>query len=87
MDFCQNCAIGYNVPEAYERLLYDAMKGEKSLFTRWDEVENSWKFVDAIQKAWEKVEPDFPNYAAGSFGPKASEELLSGDGRQWWNEV
>ncbi len=49
MDFCQNCEVGYNSPEAYERLLLDAMKGEKTLFTRWDEVEYSWRFVDAIQ--------------------------------------
>lgn len=60
MDFCQNCEIGYNSPEAYERLLYDAMKGEKTLFTRWDEVEYSWKFVDAIQKAWQSELRSFP---------------------------
>ncbi|MBN2221135.1 MAG: glucose-6-phosphate dehydrogenase [Vallitaleaceae bacterium] len=87
MDFCQNCEIGYNSPEAYERLLLDAMKGEKALFTRWDEVEYSWRFVDAIQKVWEKQKPDFPNYAAGSFGPDASEELLTRDGRKWHDEI
>lgn len=87
MDFCQNCAIGYSEPEAYERLLHDAMHGEKSLFTRWDEVEYSWKFVDAIQRAWEMKKPDFPNYEPGSFGPEAAEKLLERDGRSWWNEV
>lgn len=86
MDFCQNCEIGYNSPEAYERLLLDAMKGEKALFTRWDEVEYSWRFVDAIQNAWKNITPDFPNYAAGSFGPKESEELLLRDGRRWHND-
>jgi len=86
MDFCQNCEIGYNSPEAYERLLLDAMKGEKMLFTRWDEVEHSWQFVDAIQKAWQTEQPDFPNYAAMSYGPKAAVELIENDGRKWWNE-
>jgi glucose-6-phosphate 1-dehydrogenase len=86
MDFCQNCEIGYNSPEAYERLLLDAMKGEKTLFTRWDEVEYAWKFVDAIQNVWAKDHPDFPNYEAGSFGPKEADELLARDGRKWWNE-
>ncbi len=87
MDFCQNCEIGYSEPEAYERLLHDAMHGEKSLFTRWDEVEYSWKFVDAIQRAWEMKKPDFPNYQPGTYGPQASEELLIRDGRTWRNEV
>jgi len=86
MDFCQNCEIGYNSPEAYERLLLDAMKGNKSLFTRWDEVEYSWEFVDAIHKAWAKEKPDFPNYKPGSFGPEAANHLLEKDGRQWCNE-
>lgn len=86
MDFCQNCEIGYSEPEAYERLLHDAMHGEKQLFTRWDEVEHSWKFVDAIQAAWQKKAPDFPNYEPGSYGPQAAHDLLERDGRQWWNE-
>lgn len=86
MDFCQNCDIDYNSPEAYERLLLDAMKGEKTLFTRWDEVENAWKFIDTIQKAWLNNNPDFPNYAANSNGPIAADELLNRDKRSWWNE-
>jgi len=86
MDFCQNCEIGYNSPEAYERLLLDAMKGEKTLFTRWDEVYHSWKFVDAIQDAWKKETTNFPNYTANSFGPKAADDLLERDGRKWYEE-
>jgi len=86
MDFCQNCEIGYNSPEAYERLLHGAMKGDKTLFTRWDEVEYSWRFVDTIQKVWAKEVPDFPNYKAGTYGPQAAEELLIKDGRKWHNE-
>jgi glucose-6-phosphate 1-dehydrogenase len=86
MDFCQNCSIGYNSPEAYEHLLYGAMKGDKTLFTRWDEIEYSWRFVDAIKSAWDKEQPDFPNYIAGSDGPKDADELMNRDGRQWLNE-
>lgn len=86
MDYCQNCNIAYNSPEAYERLLLDAMKGEKTLFTRWDEVEHSWRFIDSIAKAWEEQVPDFPNYTAGSLGPVAADELLEKEGRKWHNE-
>ncbi|MEX1375860.1 MAG: glucose-6-phosphate dehydrogenase [Eubacteriales bacterium] len=86
MDFCQNCIVGYNSQEAYERLLLDVMKGEKTLFTRWDEVEYSWKFIDSIQDAWKKQKPEFPNYEAFSFGPKEADELLKNDGREWAND-
>lgn len=85
MDFCQNCEIGSNSPEAYERLLYDVMKGDSTLFTRWDEVEYSWRFIDTIAKAWEREKPLFPNYDAGTWGPKEADELLRKDGRKWWN--
>ncbi|NLL70759.1 MAG: glucose-6-phosphate dehydrogenase [Epulopiscium sp.] len=84
MDFCQNCEIGSNSPEAYERLLYDVMKGDSTLFTRWDEVEYSWRFIDTIAKAWEREKPLFPNYDAGTWGPKEADELLRKDGRKWW---
>ena len=85
MDFCQNCEIGSNSPEAYERLLYDVMKGDSTLFTRWDEVEYSWRFIDTIAKAWEREKPLFPNYDAGTWGPKEADELLQKDGRKWWD--
>lgn len=48
MDFCQNCQFENNSPEAYERLIFEVMKGDSTLFTRWDEVEYSWRFVDTI---------------------------------------
>jgi glucose-6-phosphate 1-dehydrogenase len=85
MDFCQNCQISNNSPEAYERLLFDVMRGDSTLFTRWDEVEYSWRFVDAIAKAWAEKTPDFPNYYPGTWGPSEAEELLRRDGRMWWN--
>ncbi|MFW6007207.1 MAG: glucose-6-phosphate dehydrogenase [Bacillota bacterium] len=85
MDFCQNCHIDNNSPEAYERLILDMIKGDPTLFTRWDEVEYSWKFIDRIAEAWDKFDPDFPNYSAGSRGPEASGKLLKKDGRKWWH--
>lgn len=87
MDFCQNCIVGYNSQEAYERLLLDVMKGDKTLFTRWDEVMHSWKFIDSINSAWQKEKPDFPNYNANTFGPKETDELMQRDNREWVNDL
>lgn len=87
MDFCQNCDFESNSPQAYEKLLLDVMRGDSTLFTRWDEVEYAWKFVDHIAEAWLKSEilSAVPNYAAGSWGPYAARELLARDGREWWS--
>ncbi|TYO96875.1 glucose-6-phosphate dehydrogenase [Desulfallas thermosapovorans] len=83
MDFCQNCAGELNSPEAYERLLFDALRGDSTLFTRWDEVEYSWRFVDTIAATWRQHAPAFPNYPAGNWGPREAEELIARDGRRW----
>lgn len=85
MDFCQNCQIGINTPEAYERLLYDVMKGDQTLFARWDEVYHSWKYIDTILNVWRNEEPSFPNYTSGTYGPKEADELLEKDGKFWIN--
>jgi glucose-6-phosphate 1-dehydrogenase len=85
MDFCQSCQFESNTPEAYERLIYDVMNGDNTLFTSWDEVEYSWKFVDNIASQWGSDIMQLPNYAAGSYGPKEAEELLIRDNRHWWN--
>jgi glucose-6-phosphate 1-dehydrogenase len=74
-----------NTPEAYEKLLYDCMRGDATNFTHWDEVALSWSFVDKISQVWEnETEENFPNYEAGSMGPKASDDLLERDGFFWW---
>ena len=68
----------------YERLLYDCMLGDATLFQRTDMVEASWKIVAPIQNVWGALEPrEFPNYAAGTWGPDAAAELLAKDGRHW----
>ncbi len=85
MDFCQNCREEDDSPEAYEKLLYDVMRGDSTLFTRWDEVEHSWKFVDNIVAGWANQKNDFPNYPAGSWGPREAGELLHRDRRRWLN--
>jgi len=83
MGFCQNCSVGEVSPDAYERLLYDVLRGDSTLFAGWEEVELSWKYIDNVLESWNDKVPDFPNYAAGTWGPAAADELLVRDGRQW----
>ncbi|MDE3025520.1 MAG: glucose-6-phosphate dehydrogenase [Acidobacteriota bacterium] len=83
MDFLYGGAFRTGMPEAYERLILDTMLGDGTLFTRSDEVEEQWLLVDAIVAAWQRDRPAFPNYAAGTWGPPSSEELLQRDGRSW----
>lgn len=72
------------LPEAYERLLLDALRGDQALFTRSDEVTAAWEFVTPILEAWQRQPaPRFPNYAAGSWGPVEADRLLSGCQRGW----
>jgi len=81
MDFCHECKFGPNSPEAYERLLYDVMIGDQTLFTRWDEVEHAWKLIDNLTES-SKDEQIFL-YEAGSFGPAEADKLIENDGRRW----
>ena len=69
----------------YERLLYDCMAGDSTLFHRTDMVEAAWRIATPILDAWRALPaPDFPNYPAGSWGPAAADELLHQDGRRWY---
>lgn len=77
MNYCQTCRYDINSPKAYERLILEAIMNKSSLFTRWDEVENSWKYIDSIEKSISKESLDFPNYQAGSIGPEDAYLLMS----------
>src|SRR5437588_8179961 len=84
MDFHYGTSFGKASPEAYERLLLDAMSGDATLFARRDEVEEAWSFIDTIEKAWaEKSAPALTFYPAGSWGPEEADELVARDGRAW----
>ncbi len=65
------------------RSLNDCMRGDATLFDRADGVEAAWALVDPIMEAWRGVQPQFANYAAGSWGPREADELLERDGRHW----
>jgi glucose-6-phosphate 1-dehydrogenase len=70
----------------YERLLYDCMMGDATLFQRADMVEAGWSVVAPILDVWKALPPrDFPNYAAGSWGPKEADDLMTRNGRAWYH--
>jgi glucose-6-phosphate 1-dehydrogenase len=84
MDFKYRQAFGSGSREAYATLINDCVRGEATLFDRADSVEAAWALVDPILQAWQNGEaPAFPNYAAGSAGPQAAQDLAEGDGRHW----
>ncbi len=84
MDFDYATAFGVSSANGYERLLLDAMLGDATLFAHRDGVEATWSLMTPILEEWAADPPkDFPNYAAGSWGPAASDALLARDGRQW----
>ena len=84
MEFNYEDYFGNVSSTGYERLLHDCMLGDATLFQRADQVEAGWAVVAPIQKAWaETAPPDFPNYEAGSWGPKEANELLERDGHKW----
>jgi len=85
MDFHYGTSFGKASPEAYERLLLDAMSGDATLFARRDEVEGAWRFIDQIEHAWHQAPnpPPVCEYPSGSWGPKEADELLARDGRTW----
>jgi glucose-6-phosphate 1-dehydrogenase len=85
MDFHYGTSFGKASPEAYERLLLDAMSGDATLFARRDEVEEAWAFIDIIENSWhaKKDAPPLFSYPAGSWGPEQADELLARDGRAW----
>jgi len=84
MEFRYGTSFGQEPPEAYERLLLDAILGDSTLFIRRDEVEASWAFIDAVVQGWSAAgKGQLPQYAAGSWGPEEADALLARDGRSW----
>jgi glucose-6-phosphate 1-dehydrogenase len=83
LSFTYEQAFHKPIPEGYETLLLDALRGDATLFMRADQVETAWAVVAPILEAWQAPAADFPNYAAGSWGPKAADDLLARDGRHW----
>ncbi len=71
-------------PDAYETLLWDVMNNDPTLFMRADQVEAAWQILMPVLEVWANTRPGhFPNYAAGSWGPKAADELVARDGHEW----
>ena len=85
MNFNYQESFDIAVPEAYERLLLDAIAGDATLFARRDEVEEAWKFIDHIEHAWHQSDnpPPMAEFVAGSWGPREADQLLLQDGNAW----
>jgi glucose-6-phosphate 1-dehydrogenase len=82
MDFDYGESFTESSPEAYERLLLDVLIGDPPLFPRQEEVERSWQILDPVEEYWDKHGAPAP-YPAGSWGPKAADEMMARDGRAW----
>jgi len=83
MEFRYGTSFGQQPPDAYERLILDAILGDATLFIRRDEVEGSWRYIDRLIEVWNDDPRELPTYAAGSWGPDQAAALLRGDGRRW----
>jgi len=83
MDFVYGASFMVDAPDSYETLILDALRGDATLFTRRDEVEQQWAFVDPILEAWRVGMPELSLYPAGSWGPPEAETLIERDGKVW----
>ncbi len=83
MDFSYGTAFVEEAPDAYERLLLDAMVGDPTLFIRSDEVDQAWQIVDPLLESWASGAPPLSGYAAGTWGPRRADQLIERAGRQW----
>jgi glucose-6-phosphate 1-dehydrogenase len=83
LDFLYSKTFNCEAPEAYERLIHDAIIGEQTLFIRADEAEAAWTVLDPVEQAWARNKTEPQPYAPGSWGPPRAMELLERDGRQW----
>jgi glucose-6-phosphate 1-dehydrogenase len=84
MDFYYGSSFDVRSPEAYERLLLDALRGDASLFTRSDEVDYAWRFITSIHDGWAELpRPTFPNYFPFTDGPDEANRLMHGVASGW----
>ncbi len=83
MEFCYKTSFSSPQPEAYERLLMDVILGDQSLFMSEELIEEAWKVIDPIEKAWAKNSIPLTIYKPGGWGPKEADELIEKDGRRW----
>ena len=83
MDFVYGASFLVDAPDAYETLILDALRGDATLFTRQDEVEEQWRLVDPIVAAWGEGTDAVPSYPAGTWGPPEADLFIARDGRRW----
>jgi glucose-6-phosphate 1-dehydrogenase len=83
MDFVYGASFLVDAPDAYETLILDALRGDATLFTRQDEVEEQWRLVDPVLEAWRRSADPVPLYAAGTWGPQEADIFMARDGRRW----
>jgi glucose-6-phosphate 1-dehydrogenase len=83
MEFKYGTGFGASVPEAYERLILDALSGDQSLYTRADGLDATWEICDPLLRAWQSGEPPLFTYRPGIWGPREADDLILRDGRKW----
>ena len=83
LDFSYKTAFNVEPPEAYERLIFDSMIGDQTLFIRGDEAEAAWAVVDPIEQGWAESKTKIEEYKPGTWGPKKAMDLIELDGRRW----
>jgi glucose-6-phosphate 1-dehydrogenase len=83
LDMFYKTTFNVEPPEAYERLIFDAMTGDQTLFIRGDEAEAAWQVIDPIEQGWQQSKQPPAEYAPGSWGPKRAMDLIEQDGRRW----
>jgi glucose-6-phosphate 1-dehydrogenase len=83
MTFAEALGVDTSMPDAYERLIMDVIRGDQTLFMRGDEVEAAWEWLDPITAAWEASREKPSTYDPGSSGPEDALMLMHRDGRRW----
>ena len=83
LDMLYKTTFNVEPPEAYERLIFDSMTGDQTLFIRGDEAEAAWSVIDPVEQAWAASDKKPDPYEPGSWGPKSASKLIEEDGRSW----